>query len=85
MQAANASLTHSYRHNGAESKPSVDLETGITVLYTASHPNSYSVSKSFVYDELAAMSLSGILFRPFFVCDFVVSDAHGSGGEPEIP
>ena len=63
MQTANASLTHSYRHNGAESKPSVDLETGITVLYTASHPNSYSVSKSFVYDELAAMSLSIPKFR----------------------
>ena len=49
--------------SAAEGKPSFDQETGIQVLYTAPHPNSYSVSKSFVYDELAAMALSIPKFR----------------------
>ena len=46
-----------------ESKHNIDPETGLEVIYTVMHPNSYSVSKSFVYDELAAMSVSLPKFR----------------------
>ena len=46
-----------------ECEPKLNLETGLQVLYTAFHHNSYSVSKSFVHDELAAMSLSIPKFR----------------------
>ncbi len=55
---------HGHGHGGdRESKQNIDAETGLEVIYTAVHPNSYSVSKSFVYDELAAMSVSLPKFR----------------------
>lgn len=54
---------HSNHGSERETKLNIDAETGLEVLYTAVHPNSYSVSKSFVFDELAAMSVSLPKFR----------------------
>lgn len=56
-------LQHLNHGSERETKLNIDAETGLEVLYTAAHPNSYSVSKSFVFDELAAMSVSLPKFR----------------------